>query len=232
MSEAWLSEALVSEAWLSEASLSEGFGALVRARRMCRAFRSDPIPPEVIDGLIDLARRAPSAGHSQPWDFLVLEGATTARYWDATLPLTRRANFPWPGLLDAPVLLVPCVRPQTYPERYNEADKAGRVAASPAARAGLAQGVEGWPVPYWFVDGGMAAMTLLLGAHDVGLGALFFGLFEQEQVVRRVFGIPADRVPLGTIALGWPLPADQQRPAASAARRRAPLAEIIHRGTW
>ena len=212
--------------------MNEGFARLVRGRQMCRSFRADPLPAELVDRLIDLARRAPSAGHSQPWDFLVLEGAATARYWDATLPPAKRATFPWPGLLAAPVLIVPCVRPAAYPERYAEADKRGRVAATPSARAGLAEGIEGWRLPYWFLDGGMAVMGLLLGAQDAGLGALFFGLFEQEDAVREAFAIPADRVPLGTIALGTPMPTESTRRSASAARPRPPLEQIIHRGRW
>lgn len=212
--------------------MKDGFARLVRGRQMCRSFRSDPVAAELVDELIDLARRAPSAGHSQPWDFVVLEGSATARYWNATLPPPKRPTFPWPGLLAAPVLVVPCVRPAAYPERYAEADKRARVAATPAARAGLADGIDGWPLPYWFVDGGMAAMTLLLGAQAAGLGALFFGLFEQEAAVRHALGIPADREPLGTIALGTPTADATERRPASAARPRPPLDQVIHRGGW
>ena len=87
-------------------------GDAVRWRRMVRAFTDDPVDPSVIDGLLDLARRAPSAGHSQGWAFVVLEGPEqTARYWDITLPPARRPAFRWPGLVTAPVLIVALVRP-------------------------------------------------------------------------------------------------------------------------
>jgi nitroreductase len=95
----------------------------LRRRRMVRAFGADPVPPALVDRLIDLARRAPSAGHTQPWAFVVLEGAQTARLWDVTLPAGRRAGFRWQGLLDAPVVIVPLVSPAAYADRYAEPDK-------------------------------------------------------------------------------------------------------------
>ena len=82
---------------------------------MVRAFTADPVAPGVVDSIVDLARRAPSAGHSQGWAFVVLEGPEqTARYWDITLPVERRATFGWPGLVDAPVLILALVRPDGY----------------------------------------------------------------------------------------------------------------------
>jgi nitroreductase len=116
-------------------------GEAVRRRRMVRAFAPDPLVPGTLEALADLARRAPSAGHSQGWAFVGLEGPEeTARYWDAALPADRRASFRWPGLVTAPALLVVLVRPATWVERYGEADKAG---------TGLGAGAEVWPVPYW-----------------------------------------------------------------------------------
>ncbi|MDY7100228.1 MAG: nitroreductase family protein [Actinomycetota bacterium] len=193
----------------------------VRARRMTRAFLPDPIDAAVVDDLLDLARRAPSAGNSQGWGFLVLEGADTSRYWDVTLPVERRASFPWPRLLDAPVLVVVVADPDAYVARYAEADK---------ARTGLGTSAARWPVPYWHVDAAMAAMTLLLGATDRGLGALFFGLFEATDAVKEAFAVPAAMAPVGTIALGHPAP--DQRPSGSVARGRRPRDEIVHRGRW
>ena len=54
---------------------------------MVRAFTAEPLPPGAVDDLLDLARRAPSAGHTQGWAFVALEGPEeTAGYWDVTLP--------------------------------------------------------------------------------------------------------------------------------------------------
>ena len=144
-----------------------------------------------------------------------------AAYWDVTLPSERRDGFAWPGLLAAPVLVVVWVNPDAYVSRYREPDK---------AHTGLGADEDAWPVPYWFVDGGAAVMTMLLAARDRGLGAAFFGMFEHEDAVRRRFGVPPDRRGVGTVALGHP--AEDDRPSHSAARARPDLSNNVHRAGW
>lgn len=173
---------------------------------MVRAFTPDPVPPGVVDDLVDLARRAPAAGNTQTFDVVVLEGDDTARFWDVSLPPARREGFGFPGLV-APVLLLPLVRPAAYPERYAEPDKAG---------TGLGAGTERWATPYWWVDGGMAVMALLLGAVDAGLGASLFGLFERAGRARHARGSPRTVGPWGRSPWGTPPPTPR------AGRRRAP----------
>lgn len=188
---------------------------------MVRAFTGEPVAPTVVDGLVDLARRAPSAGHSQGWAFVVLEGPDqTARYWDVTLPPERRSSFRWPGLVSAPVLIVCLVRPGTWVERYAEPDKAS---------TGLGAAEDAWPVPYWWVDAGAAVEHLLLGAVDAGLGACFFGLFDHETAVLAALGVPDGWRAVGTVALGHPAP---DEPGRSADRGRHDLDEVLHRGGW
>ena len=49
------------------------FADVVRKRRMVRNYDPDrPVPPELLDQLLEYAIRAPSAGFSQGWGFLVL----------------------------------------------------------------------------------------------------------------------------------------------------------------
>jgi nitroreductase len=196
------------------------FADAVRRRRMVRAFEPRPVPRKLVDRLVDLARRAPSAGNTQPWAFVVLEGEQTARLWDVTLPADRRDSFGWPGLLTAPVVVVPLVAPGAYVDRYSEPDNAG---------SDLGRSEEAWSVPYWWVDGGMAVHTLLIAAVDAGLGALFFSLFEHERPVLDVLGVPEAWRALGAVALGWPAP---DRPGLSAGRPRPTLEDVLHRGRW
>jgi nitroreductase len=195
-------------------------GDAVRRRRMVRAFTPAPVEPAVVDALVDLARRAPSAGHSQGWAFVVLEGGETARYWDVALPPERRRDFRWPGLVRAPVLVVALVDPGAWVARYAEPDKAA---------TGLGAGEGAWPVPFWWVDAGMAVEHLLLGAVDAGLGACFFGLFDRERAVLDALGVPPTWRAVGTVAVGHPAP---DEPSRSVARGRRPLAEVLHRGRW
>jgi nitroreductase len=187
---------------------------------MVRAFESRSVPPELVDRLLDLARRAPSAGNTQPWAFVVLEGDAARELWNVTLDAERRASFRWQRLLDAPVVVLALVSPDAYVERYGEPDK--RATA-------LGAGQSAWPVPYWWVDGGMAVQTLLLAATDAGLGALFYGLFDHERPVLDRVGVPLRWRALGAVALGWPA---QDEPGRSAARPRRPLGDVVHRGGW
>ena len=190
---------------------------------MVRDFDARPVPDDVLGRVLDAAVRAPSAGFAQGVELLVLATPEdTARYWDVALPADERDEFPFPGLVTAPVLVLPCARASVYLARYSEPDKAA---------SGLGDDAAAWPVPYWTVDTAFAAENLLLAAVDEGLGALFFGLFEQEAAVRAAFGIPDDAQPIGTIALGFPAP--DERPSGSATkRRRRPVDEVVHRGRW
>jgi 5,6-dimethylbenzimidazole synthase len=45
---------------------------LVKSRRSMRQFRSDPVSDEYIARIIEVARWAPSAFHTQPWEFVVV----------------------------------------------------------------------------------------------------------------------------------------------------------------
>lgn len=197
------------------------FSEVVRRRRMTRAFLPESLPDGTVERLVDLATRAPSAGNSQGWHVVALEGDETARFWDVTLPHERRAAFRWQRLLAAPVILLPLADPQAYLDRYSEADKRA---------SGLGGSSEAWPVPYWTVDASMSVMTLLLAATDAGLGALFFGVFRGEAELRSELGIPDRMELLGAVALG--VPSGDDAPGLSARRPRRPLDEVLHRGGW
>lgn len=196
---------------------------------MCRSFLPDRLPPDRLERLLDLARRAPSAGFTQGVAFVSLERPATspatdpvAAYWDLTLPAERRGDFPWPGLLLAPVLVTLWVRPQAWVERYGRDDK---------TRAGLGGDQDSWPVPYWWVDAGAVVQNLLLAVEGDGLGALFFGMFDHEPSIAAHLGVPEGWRGVGTVALGLPAP-DGRRPSASARRGRPPLDEQWHRNGW
>jgi nitroreductase len=198
------------------------FADVISSRRMCRDFLADPVEEAALARVVGAALSAPSAGNTAALDLVVLEGADTARYWDTTLPEPRRSRFRWPGLLTAPVLVLPWVEPDAYVRRYAEADK---------AHTGLGASAQDWPVPYWFVDGGAAVMAMLLAAEAEALGALLFGQFGHEAAVAEAFGVPAGRRALGTVALGHRRPGGASR-SASAHRGRPRVHDVVHRGGW
>ena len=187
---------------------------------MVRNYQDRPVEGPVLDTILAAATRAPSAGFTQGWSFVVLEGPETERFWRHTLPATERPSFRWPGLLRAPVLVLPLASRQAYLDRYAEPDKAGAGLHTEAA----------WPVPYWQVDCAFATMLLLLAAVDAGLGALFFAIFRGEDELLADLGVPEDHRPLGAVALGHP--ALDGRPSASLTRGRRALSEVVHRGGW
>ncbi len=179
------------------------------------------MPPEMVDRLVDLARRAPSAGRAQGWAFVVLEGdQQTSRFWSTDADPAWLAQPDHPGVLRAPVLIIPFCSPQAYVERYARPDKAA---------AGL-HVTAAWPAPYWLIDTAFATMLLLLGAVDAGLGALFFRLHGDPGRLRNELGVPDGWEPVGVVALGWPAAGERvpQRPA----RPLRPLEEVLHRGGW
>lgn len=189
---------------------------------MTRAFDGHPVPREVLLGCIDLATRAPSAGKSQGWHFLVLDGDDVKNFWNITLPDEKRVNFAWPHLLDAPCIVLPCAISRMYVERYSEPDKAA---------TGLGDSAEAWPVPYWTIDTSFATMTFLLAAEDAGLGALFFGIFNGETELRAQFSIPDDVQILGAVAVGNRRD-NHEQPGRSARRPRRTAQAVASFGQW
>lgn len=191
----------------------------VRRRRMVRTYDPDrDVLDDVLRHLLDLATRAPSAGFSQGWDFLVLRQGARTRFWELTADPDRLPDGWLSGMRTAPVLLLCLSDPQRYRRRYAEDDK------------GWADDDARWPVPYWDVDTGMAALLVLLGAVDADLGGCFFGVpADRHDAVREGFGIPTDRRLVGVVSLGHPAP-DRRSP--SLRRGRRPLSEVAHEGRF
>src|SRR5256886_14081546 len=100
------------------------FQDVVRKRKMVRTFEDQPIDPAVLERIIANAQRAPSAGYSQGWAFLVLNGKDeTERYWNATMSSERRAEVGWPGMFNAAAIIARLSYKQQYLRRYALADK-------------------------------------------------------------------------------------------------------------
>ena len=193
------------------------FGEVVRRRRMVRRFDPDrPLPRTMVEQALYAALRAPSAGYSQGWDFLVLDAPQSrAAFWAAVSEPDRAPDAWLRGVSAAPVLVLCLSDPDTYLDRYAEPDK-GWTDRDPAR----------WPVPYWDVDTGMAALMMLLSAVDQGLGALFFGVpVASHDAVRRAHGIPGSRRIVGAVALGHELTRVE---GSARTRPRRDTREVVH----
>ena len=199
------------------------FQDVLRKRRMIRSFADRALPKDVVDRILRNAQRAPSAGYSQGFEFLVLESADDRRrFWSATDSGDQRAaRYIFPKMMNAPLLVICLSDKQRYLDRYAERDK------------GWTDRDESrWPVPYWDIDTGFAALLMLLTAVDAGLGAVFFGIFPAFiPRFRSEFSVPERLMPIGVVAVGYP--AEDERPAGSArTRKRRPAMDVVHRGRY
>lgn len=193
------------------------FQDVVRKRKMVRSFEDRPVDHAVVERMLANAQRAPSAGFSQGWGFLVLEGRDEARrYWEALWPEPRRSDFGWPDMFNAPVLIVCLSNKKQYIDRYALADKGW-----------TDRDERRWPVPYWDIDTGMAALLMLQTVTDEGLGACFFGIPTGHwDAFRSTFDVPEDYTPIGALTIGHRAP-DRRSP--SLRRGRKPLTDVVHR---
>ena len=196
------------------------FAEVVRARRMIRTY--DPnrsVPRETLESMLRLAIRAPSAGHTQGWRFLVLDDITSrSRFWEATA-----GDGPGDSWLErmrtAPALVVFLSDQEAYLDRYAEPDKGW-----------TDRSVGRWPVPYWHIDTGMAAMIFLLAVQDAGLAACFFGIPpERWPTFLAAFRVPEGLAPIGVVSVGHPAP-DRRSP--SLRRGRRDLDEVLTYGSF
>jgi nitroreductase len=197
------------------------FAEVVRRRRMVRRYADRPVDPAVVDRMLEHATHAPSAGFSQGWAFLRLDTREDVdRFWTATTE-PGAANRWLDGMRTAPVVIVAWSDRSAYLDRYAEPDKGWT--DKEEAR---------WPVPYWHVDTGMAALLVLQTAVDEGLGACFFGVPpDRIPALRAEFGVPKRFTPVGAITVGHRTDSTGARGSA-ARRRRRPLEDVVHHGRW
>lgn len=204
--------------------MSLSFQEVIDCRRMVRRYEATPVASRSIGRLIENATRAPSAGFTQGWEFLVLDRPDDVdRFWTMSTP-PERAGRPdaWlRGMRTAPVVVVPLSSKRAYLDRYAESDKGWGDRAESR-----------WAVPYWHVDAGMASLLILLSAVDEGLGACFFGIpAARVSRVREAFGIPPEYDPVGAITVGHPAP-DGREGGSARSRTRKAARDVTHYGHW
>ena len=198
------------------------FQDVVRHRRMIRNYAEAPVDPAIIDRALRNATRAPSAGFSQGWAFLVLDTADDRRrFWEATSDDVEDPDDWLAGMMRAPVVILPCSSKAAYLRRYAEPDKGWT--DEDEAR---------WPMPFWHMDAAMASLLILQTAVDEGLGSCFFGVPpDRDAAVREAFDVPDDFDPVGVITIGHRV--DDTGTAGSPSRRsRKRLDDVVHRGRW
>ncbi|MFD9287842.1 nicotinate-nucleotide--dimethylbenzimidazole phosphoribosyltransferase [Streptomyces sp. NPDC060030] len=199
---------------------------VMRERRDIRnGFRSDPIPHEVLLRVLEAAHTAPSVGHSQPWDFVVIRSAETRRSmhelaqrqreaYAKSLPKARAKQFKElkiEAILDTPVNIV--------------------VTADPTrgGRHTLGRHTQPQMAPY---SSALAVENLWLAARAEGLGVGWVSFFDEREMVRAL-GLPEHLEVVAYLCVGYvdEFPEEPELMQAGWSKRR-PLSWVVHEETY
>jgi nitroreductase len=196
----------------------------IKRRRMVRAF--DPermIDRARLSAMLELAVQAPSAGFSQGWHFTVLDDSSgRSLFWTATTDSAAPPDRWLAGMQSAPVLIVVWSERAAYDARYARFDKSPTPGPDRTLDAR-------WPVAYWDIDAGMAALLILLAATEDGLGSCLFGVPPSRvNALRDTLGMTVGFVPVAVLALGYP---DVTQPGRAPRPRRA-MTEVVSYGRY
>ncbi|MEU9152034.1 nicotinate-nucleotide--dimethylbenzimidazole phosphoribosyltransferase [Streptomyces sp. NPDC048417] len=199
---------------------------VMRERRDIRnGFRDDPIPHEVLLRVLEAAHTAPSVGHSQPWDFVVIRSADTRRSmhelamrqrdaYAKSLPKGRAKQFKElkiEAILDTPVNIV--------------------VTADPTrgGRHTLGRHTQPQMAPY---SAALAVENLWLAARAEGLGVGWVSFFDEREMVRAL-GLPEHLEVIAYLCVGYvdEFPDEPELMQAGWSKRR-PLSWVVHEETY
>ncbi|WP_229867593.1 nicotinate-nucleotide--dimethylbenzimidazole phosphoribosyltransferase, partial [Streptomyces chryseus] len=199
---------------------------VMRERRDIRnGFRGDPIPHEVLLRVLEAAHTAPSVGHSQPWDFVVIRSAETRRTmhelavrqrdaYAKSLPKGRAKQFKElkiEAILDTPVNIV--------------------VTADPTrgGRHTLGRHTQPQMAPY---SSALAVENLWLAARAEGLGVGWVSFFDEREMVRAL-GLPEHLEVVAYLCVGYvdEFPEEPELMQAGWSKRR-PLSWVVHEETY
>ncbi|MFE2145985.1 nicotinate-nucleotide--dimethylbenzimidazole phosphoribosyltransferase, partial [Streptomyces sp. NPDC059456] len=199
---------------------------VMRERRDIRnGFRTDPIPHEVLLRVLEAAHHAPSVGHSQPWDFVVIRSAETRRTmhelaqrqreaYAKSLPKGRAKQFKElkiEAILDTPVNIV--------------------VTADPTrgGRHTLGRHTQPQMAPY---SSALAVENLGLAARAAGRGVGWVSFFDEREMVREL-GLPEHLEVVAYLCVGYvdEFPEEPELAQAGWSKRR-PLAWVVHEETY
>jgi nitroreductase len=178
----------------------------IRTRLSVRKFSDRPVEPEKLQAVLEAARHAPSWANMQCWRFVVVldqavkEKISEFSYVESFFAARGyKSNPAQKALAQAPVVIVACADP------VQSGDLGGQ--------------------HYYMTDIGAAAENLMLAAHDQGLGSVFVGVFDEDQLGDLLDIPPGVRI-VGLFPLGYPLEEGKSGPS------RKPLDEIIYYGKW
>ncbi|MER0246559.1 nicotinate-nucleotide--dimethylbenzimidazole phosphoribosyltransferase, partial [Streptomyces sp. HSW2009] len=199
---------------------------VMRERRDIRnGFRPDPIPHEVLLRVLEAAHTAPSVGHSQPWDFVVIRSADTRRAMHALAERQR----------DAYAKSLPKARAKQFKELKIEAildTPVNIVVTADPTRGGrhtLGRHTQPQMAPY---SSALAVENLWLAARAEGLGVGWVSFFDEREMVRAL-DLPEHLEVVAYLCVGYvdEFPAEPELMQAGWSKRR-PLSWVVHEETY
>ncbi|MEQ8666116.1 MAG: 5,6-dimethylbenzimidazole synthase [Rhodospirillales bacterium] len=180
-----------------DAAFRVGLEDLIRWRRDVRRFRTDPLPPGLLEKLLEIAALSPSVGNAQPWRFVrvtsperraAVRADFEERNADALNDYSGEkaklyATLKLSGLSDAPEHLA------VYCEEDTDLGH------------GLGRQTMPETLRYSVVG---AIQTLWLAARAQGVGIGWVSILDPENV-RRILDVPASWSLVGYLCIGWPV---------------------------
>ena len=184
--------------------------AFVEARRSIRAFRARPVPPVLLDTLVEAACLAPAPHHTRPWRWVVLADPPRQRALADGMGARWRADLAGDGL---------------PPGRIDDlvAASRARLVAAPAALLGCLtdEGLDRYPDERrrraeWgmaLLALGAAVENLMLTATDLGLASCWVAapIFCPEEA-GAALGLDPKWQPHALVLVGYPDPSYVARP--------------------
>lgn len=187
----------------------------IRTRRTTKAFRPDPVPRELIEQVLEAAVWAPNHRLTEPWEFVVVQGAALERL----ARLRRRMTADFLGSQQEQ----PDNRPASAEQIQQQADDAYRKAmAAPVTIAvAMAQHQDAAIREEDYAATMAAIQNLMLAAHSLGLASfLSTNKLISYPPAYDLLGVPAGRRIVGLVQLGYPAQQRSQRRTPAAARTR------------
>ncbi|MDA0298464.1 MAG: nitroreductase [Actinobacteria bacterium] len=196
------------------------YNDIVHERRSIRGYQQKPVPRELIEEIIDLAKRAPSSMNTQPWHFHVITGEPLERI--------RKGNTEKMMSGSAVDREIKMNHGYEGPHRERQIEIAVQLFEAmgiarddkPKRQDWVMRGFRQFDAPVSIVitvdkaladdtiahfDCGAATYGLVLAAWSKGLGSVINGQgIMQSSVVRENANIPEDEVIMTCVAMGYP----------------------------
>jgi nitroreductase len=178
---------------------------IFNTRRSVRQFLSTPIPKELIDKILEIAKSAPTAGNQQPWKFLVVRNREKLNELKQAC-ITKNLEFyrNYKKMTEAE---------ETDLKKKIDQNLSGYLSA-PVYIVVLSDTTSPYP-SYNIKDVSIAAGYLLIAARSLGYGSVFCTDSFNPEVVKKVFSIPDNYEVICSIPVGVPVKWPDSKPKKS-----------------